>query len=172
MALGAAAWLWRTRAAPRVPAFAGAPAPHRVGRSRPASLAPAAAATIVLPAGIECAALQCELRRQFVCLQAAWDRRDIEALRGLTTRRMLDDLCFDAPCGACGPSCTDVVTLRAELLGFEDLGRVQWVSVEFSGLMREAADEGAQPFRELWMLARSTRDEDCGWKLARHQSLL
>jgi predicted lipid-binding transport protein (Tim44 family) len=43
-------------------------------------------------------------------------------------------------------------------------------SVEFSGFIRESAEHGAVPFRELWMLAR-TKDEASPWRLARQQSL-
>ena len=45
------------------------------------------------------------------------------------------------------------------------------VSVEFSGLLRESAEAGAVPFRELWLLTQSKR-EAAAWRLARHQALL
>jgi hypothetical protein len=60
--------------------------------------------------------------------------------------------------------------LRCELIGFETLAQACVVSVEFSGLMREAAAGGAVPFRELWMLTQSNAS-DTGWRLARHQAL-
>jgi predicted lipid-binding transport protein (Tim44 family) len=169
---GAAAWLWRTRAAQRGFGASGSvltlhtAAPRRVAAlERPAALA--------LPAGITAPALLAELRCQFVQLQAAWDVRDLPTLSALTTPQMLEEFCFDWPGGApaCGPSRTDVLTLDAALLGFEELAGTQLVSVEFSGLMRESAEQGAAPFRELWMLAKSNDDGSC-WKLARHQALL
>jgi predicted lipid-binding transport protein (Tim44 family) len=96
------------------------------------------------------------------------------ALGALTTPDMLAELCLERPgCAAhdaVGGS-TDVVTVHADLLGFEVLARDFVVSVEFSGLIRESANGGAVPFRELWMLTRSNREAE-GWRLARHQALL
>jgi predicted lipid-binding transport protein (Tim44 family) len=173
LAAGAAAWLWRAHATQRVPAFAG------VGGGAPAGTvlrAPSAcrqSATIVLPAGVEHAPLLAELRGHFVRLQAAWDRAEATSLRALTTPELFDQLCLEWPgAGAmCASNRTDVVTLHAELLGFEALAGMQLASVEFSGLIREAPERGAVPFRELWMLARPHSGE-AGWKLARHQALL
>jgi len=97
----------------------------------------------------------------------------MQSLRVLTTPEMFDELCFESPgAGSVRTSSrTDVVTLRAELLGFEVLAGMQLASVEFSGLIREAADQGAVPFREFWILAKSNAGGS-GWRLARHQALL
>ena len=70
-----------------------------------------------------------------------------------------------------GTSRTDVITLHAELLGLEELSADYLASVEFSGLIRESAEQGAVPFRELWMLA-CTKDGTPSWRLARQQALL
>lgn len=171
---GALVWLWRAHPARRVLGFAGAAVPTRAGASPQASIrCVRPAAVITLPAGIEKLALLAELRRLFVSLQTAWDLAEMQSLRLLTTPEMFDELCFDSPCAAAvrASSCTDVVTLRAELLGFEVLAGMQLASVEFSGLIREAADQGAVPFREFWILARSNAGST-GWRLARHQALL
>ena len=87
---------------------------------------------------------------------------------------MLDELRLGLPATATDAttsSRTDIVTLRADLFAFDGLGGSFLASVEFSGLMRESSRDMAQPFRELWMLTRST-DGSGGWKLARHQTLL
>ena len=177
-ALGAAtAWLWRARAGtaagkliaggiglarrPSVPVPVSAPA--RGDRPAPAA--------IILPPGLALAPLLHELRARFVLLQAAWDAGDVSALRALVTTPMLDQLCETWPDGSACGNRTDVVTLHAELLGFEELGDSQLVTVEFSGLIRESDQQGAAPFRELWMLARP-RHGELGWKLARQQALL
>jgi hypothetical protein len=64
-----------------------------------------------------------------------------------------------------------VLTLHAELLGLEELGAAYLASIEFSGLIRESADAGAVPFRELWMLS-ATKEGAPSWRLARQQALL
>ena len=55
--------------------------------------------------------------------------------------------------------------------GLKTHGTGYVVSVEFSGLMREAPDDCAVPFREVWMLTRFMHGAE-GWKLARHQALI
>ena len=67
---------------------------------------------------------------------------------------------------------TDVISLHAELLGLEELGAAYLASIEFSGLIRESAEQGEVPFRELWMLAGSKDDGAPSWRLARQQALL
>ena len=177
-AVGAAtAWLWRARAG----TAAGKLIAGGIGVAlRPSGRAPVSAPTcserpalaaITVPPGLALAPLLHELRAGFVLLQAAWDAGDVNALRALVTTNMFDQLCETWPGGcACGNR-TDVVTLHAELLGFEELGDSQLVTVEYSGLIRESDQQGAAPFRELWMLARTGPGER-RWKLARQQALL
>jgi hypothetical protein len=170
---GAAAWVWRTRAVQRGFGASGSVLALRPIAPRPAAALAQRPAALALPAGMTMPTLLVELRCQFVQLQAAWDVRDLPTLSTLTTPQMLEELCFEWPGGApAGASSrTDVLTLDAVLLGFEELAGTQLASVEFSGLIREAADRGATPFRELWMLAKSN-DHGSHWKLARHQALL
>ena len=177
-AVGAAtAWLWRARAGTAAGKLMAGGIGMAMRLSGPAlgsastrSDRPAPAA-ITLPPGLALAPLLHELRGLFVQLQAAWDTGDAGALRALVTTPMLDQLCEAWPCGSAGGNRTDVVTLHAVLLGFEELGDSQLVTVEFSGLIRESDQQGAAPFRELWMLARP-RHAERGWKLARQQALL
>lgn len=168
---GAGAWHWRGR----FPKLSGA----AVALARFEAEVPAGALRVptgrvlVLPPGLERAPLLRELSGQFVRLQAAWDLGESAALALLTTAQMLDELCGELPGRGPGRDAnrTDVVTLHAELLGFDMLGDVWMATVEFSGLIRESPQQGAAPFRELWMLTRSEPDAS-GWKLARHQALL
>ena len=109
-------------------------------------------------------------RSRFLRLQAAWDAGDVQALGHLTTPAMLEELLPVLTTRDGGPSRTDVITLHAELLGLEELGAAWLASVEFSGLIRESAEQGAVPFRELWMLA-CEKDGSPSWRLARQQAL-
>ena len=94
------------------------------------------------------------------------------ALGHLTTPEMLAGAAAGAHGARVGgPSRTDVITLHAELLDLEELGAAWLASVEFSGLIRESAEQGAVPFRELWMLA-AAKDGAPSWRLARQQALL
>ena len=103
--------------------------------------------------------------------QAAWDAGDVQALGHLTTPDMLQELLLVLGNRVGGPSRTDVITLHATLLDVEELGAAWLASVEFSGLIRESAEQGAVPFRELWMLA-AAKDGAPSWRLARQQALL
>jgi len=110
-------------------------------------------------------------RSRFLRLQAAWDAGDVQALGQLTTPDMLQELLPVLGSRVGGPSRTDVITLHAKLLDVEELGAAWLASVEFSGLIRESAEQGAVPFHELWMLA-SAKDGAPSWRLARQQALL
>jgi len=124
-----------------------------------------------LPAGMDSAELSLTLCRHFVQLQAAWDAKDIDALGALSTPRMLDELRAQlCEYGVC-PNRTEVRALDALLLGYEHRELVELVCVEFSGMIRESAEGGVVPFRELWMLERS-KQASAAWKLARQQTLL
>jgi len=166
LAFAAALLLWRTRSAP----FAGgvlslAPRAARMPVARRAVAAP-----VALPEGIDRDQLLADLRRQYVRLQAAWDAREVEVLRALTTPEMLAELCAQFPEEQSDPNCTGVLTLHAALLGFDEVGSAYLASVEFSGMIRERAEGGAMPFRELWMLARP-RHDGAEWQLARQLDL-
>ncbi|HSC62662.1 MAG TPA: Tim44-like domain-containing protein [Caldimonas sp.] len=110
-------------------------------------------------------------RSRFLRLQAAWDAGDVQTLGHLTTPDMLQELLPVLSNRVGGPSRTDVITLHATLLDVEELGAAWLASVEFSGLIRESAEQGAVPFRELWMLA-AAKDGAPSWRLARQQALL
>lgn len=167
-----AAWLWRARAAATGGSSSVSRGSGGWGLARKAIAARGRTpAAVTLPVGIEAVWLLSDLRRQFVLLQAAWDMGEVGTLRALVTPQMLDQLRESWPCCGGTGNRTDVVTLHAELLGFEALGEGYLVTVEFSGLIRESAHEGAAPFREMWMLIRPM-DDPRGWKLARHQALL
>lgn len=60
--------------------------------------------------------------------------------------------------------------LDARLLGIEELESTYMASVEFSGLMREDASAGPNPFREVWNITRSKHGQG-GWLVAGVQAL-
>jgi len=110
-------------------------------------------------------------RQCFVDLQAAWDQGDVEGLRRRTTLPMLTELLQELAVRGEGPNRTDVVTLDASLLGLEKWDGGYVASVQFSGMIRESAEHGAVPFKEVWMLT-SYGDQSTEWRLARQQALL
>jgi hypothetical protein len=119
---------------------------------------------------VEQEVLLCAARQCFLDLQAAWDRGDVEGLRRRTTSHMLSDLLQELTMRGEGPNRTDVVTLDASLLTLEKWDGRYVASVQFSGMIRESAEHGAAPFKEVWML--TSEGETTDWRLARQQALL
>jgi Tim44-like domain len=128
------------------------------------------ASSLSTPARDE-AALVSMARERFIELQRAWDAADIDALRELTTPEMLHELVAHLDERGLAPNRTDVLELDARLVSLDHIGPLELASLEFSGIVRESAERGAVPFREVWMLARS-REHDDRWRLARQQALL
>ena len=113
-------------------------------------------------------------KRNFVTLQAAWDRSDIATLRSMMTDSMLGEIRTqlterEAHRGA-QPNQTDVVMIEAQLLGIEDLGDGYMASVEFSGMIREEPSAGPSPFREVWNMTKP-KSGGSGWLVAGVQAL-
>lgn len=122
------------------------------------------------PSGIDGKQVLEAARSRFLRLQVAWDAGDVQALGHLTTPDMLEQLLPVLSGRGAAPNRTDVITLHAELLGVEEVSAGYLASIEFSGLIRESAEAGAVPFRELWMLS-SSKDGAPSWRLARQQAL-
>jgi predicted lipid-binding transport protein (Tim44 family) len=168
---GGAAWFWRARVAVRLLVGSGV-MPALVATSADLPVAQSSVRTVDLPQDFDRVDLMTELRLHFVSVQAAWDKAEMGALSALTTPEMLRELCLDQQgCQAAHDAHrTDVVTLHAELLGFDELSHDLVLTVEFSGLLREGVADGARPFREVWLLTKP-KGASCGWRLARHQAL-
>ena len=110
----------------------------------------------------------------FMTLQDAWDRSDINSLRAMMTDDMLSEIKTqlaerESHTGV-GVNKTDVQMLDAKLLGIEELADVYMASVEFSGMIREDASAGASPFREVWNMTKP-RNGSGGWLVAGVQAL-
>ena len=127
-----------------------------------------------IPAGFDAEGFLKACKTNFVTLQDAWDRSDIQSLRAMMTDDMLAQIKTqledrEAHTGGTANQ-TDVVMLNAQLLGIEELNDVYMASVEFSGMIREDAFAGPSPFREVWNMTKS-RTGSSGWLVAGVQAL-
>lgn len=127
-----------------------------------------------LPAGFDAAVFLEASKAHFIQLQAAWDRADIPALRAMMTDDMLGQIQSqllerEHQAGAAGQG-SEVVMLDAKLLGIEEQAAGYLASVEFSGLIRDAAAAGPNPFREVWSIIRPRNGAD-GWLVAGVQAM-
>lgn len=127
-----------------------------------------------VPAGFDAEGFLNACKANFVTLQDAWDRSDINSLRAMMTDDMLAQIKTqladrETHTGG-GTNKTDVVMLNAQLLGIEETANVYMASVEFSGMIREDASAGASPFREVWNMTKP-RAGGSGWLVAGVQAL-
>ena len=126
-----------------------------------------------IPAGFDTEGFLRSAKANFVSLQAAWDKSDINALRVMMTDDMLKKIqaqLAEREGGAGRPvNLTDVVMIEAQLLGIEDTGTDYLASVEFSGMIREDSSAGPNPFREVWNMTKPKSGG--GWLVAGVQAL-
>lgn len=126
-----------------------------------------------VPAGFDAEGFLKACKANFVTLQDAWDRSDIQNLRAMMTDDMLEQIktqLADRESHTGGvANKTEVVMLNAQLLGIEELSDVYMASVEFSGMIREDASAGASPFREVWNMTKPRNGG--GWLVAGVQAL-
>jgi predicted lipid-binding transport protein (Tim44 family) len=127
-----------------------------------------------VPAGFDAEGFLKACKANFVTLQDAWDRSDIQSLRAMMTDEMLDQIKTqlaerESHTGGVANK-TEVVMLEAQLLGIEELSDSYMASVEFSGMIREDASAGASPFREVWNMTKP-RSGGSGWLVAGVQAL-
>ncbi len=113
-------------------------------------------------------------KRNFITLQDAWDRSDIQLLRSMMTDAMLSEIRTQlAEREAQFPgqaNKTEVVMLEAQLLGIEDMNDAYMASVEFNGMIREEPSAGPSPFREVWNMTKP-KNGGSGWLVAGVQAL-
>ena len=127
-----------------------------------------------VPAGFDAEGFLKSCKTNFLTLQDAWDRSDINNLRSMMTDQMLEQIKVqladrESHTGG-GANKTDVVMLNAQLLGIEELSDAYLASVEFSGMIREDASAGASPFREVWNMTKP-KSGGSGWLVAGVQAL-
>lgn len=109
-------------------------------------------------------------KASFVRMQAAWDKADTNDLREFTTPEVFAELKAQVEARGQTTDVTEVVQIEAELLGIETVGERELASVKFVGLIKSSAAAPAEPFSEIWNLARP-RDGSSGWMLAGIQQL-
>ncbi|TWG83905.1 putative lipid-binding transport protein (Tim44 family) [Cupriavidus gilardii J11] len=118
-----------------------------------------------VPADFDTDAFLRNAKVYFVRLQAAWDAGNLNDIREFTTPEMFAEIKMDLDERGSEANKTDVVTLDAALLGIESSDTQHLASVRFSGMIREAEGAAAQPFAEVWNLAKPVSGAG-GWVLA------
>jgi predicted lipid-binding transport protein (Tim44 family) len=131
---------------------------------------PAAAAPWGVPADFDTAGFLRHAKSNFIRLQAAWDKADVNDIREFTTPEVYAEMKLQLQERGATADFTDVVTIEAELLGIETSAVDYLASVRFSGAMRSAPNAAAEPFAEVWNLVKPVSGNG-GWLLAGIQQL-
>jgi predicted lipid-binding transport protein (Tim44 family) len=139
--------------------------PTIVGAGATAANAASATPTRNIPAGFDVDGFVRQAKLNFVRLQAANDRGDMDDIRDFTTPEMFAEIKMQLQERGGQAQETDVMQLNAELLEVVTEGTRYVASVRFSGQLREAADAMAGPFSEVWHLVKPL-DGSRGWNIA------
>jgi len=146
----------------------GAAAQLATGAAAPmsASAGPVApAAPVALPGGMPAADFERLAKMVFIRLQAANDAANLDDLRKFTTPELFASLRLDLQERGAAKQQTDVVQIDAQVVEVAQEKGQDIVTVRFHGLIREAAEAGAEPFNELWHLVRPAAG-DGDWAIA------
>ena len=136
--------------------------------AEPGPAAPPAARAAV-PAGFDTDSFLRGAKMNFVKLQLANDRAELDEIREFTTPELFGQLKSDVLARQ-GRQETDITALEAELLDLATENGQYWASVRFSGMDREAPGADPVRFGEVWNLVKPV-DGSSGWLLAGIQQM-
>lgn len=147
-------------------------APQRFEAVAPvAASAPAAAASAGnIPADFDVEGFLRQAKLNFVRLQAANDKGDVEDIRQFTSPEVFAEIRMQLQERGGETQHIDIVQLDAALLDLVTENDQYIASVRFSGLLREEVTAAPAPFHEVWHLAKPVSGNR-GWVIAGIQQL-
>lgn len=151
-------------------------APQRFEAVAPvAASAPAAAAAVGagagnIPADFDVEGFLRQAKLNFVRLQAANDKGDVEDIRQFTSPEVFAEIRMQLQERGGETQHIDIVQLDAALLDLVTENDQYIASVRFSGLLREEVSAAPAPFDEVWHLAKPVSGNR-GWVIAGIQQL-
>ncbi len=123
------------------------------------------AATGRIPADFDTEGFLRQAKLNFIRLQAANDRGDMDDLKNFLTPEVFAEVQMQYRERGQAAQFTDVVELEADLLELvSEQGRYV-ASVHFHGLLREEEGAAPTPFAEIWHLVKP-QDGSFGWRVA------
>lgn len=135
----------------------------RIGSALGQAGAPAAAAAI--PADFDVPAFVRGAKENFMSLQAANDKGDLEALRAFLTPELFEEARVEIAARGAATQQTQVFGLEARVLEVVEEAAQYIVSVRFDGSIREQANEEPVDLAEVWHLTKP-RNGFGGWVIA------
>ncbi len=125
--------------------------------------APAAASAGSRPAWFEDEPFLREAKKNFLRLQDANDRGDINDIHEFVTPEMYAEISLQIQERGGKPNKTEVVTLNAEMADVVTESDLVIASVRFSGMIREEANAPAEAFNEIWHIQKSLSQPNATW---------
>lgn len=136
----------------------------------PGASAPSAAAADGLPADFDSEGFLRQAKLNFIRLQAANDRGDMEDIRQFTTPEVAAEIQMQYQERGHSAQQTDVIRLDAGVLDISTDPTRHVISVRFSGQLREDANAAPEDFTEVWHLLKPV-DGSRGWLVAGIQQM-
>lgn len=131
-----------------------------------ASAAPAAATNSTRPAWFEDEPFLRQAKANFLRLQDANDKGDINDIREFTTPEMFAEISLQIQERGGKPQHTEVITLNAAIADVVTENDLVIASVRFTGLVREEQGAGSEPFDEIWHIQKSASQPNASWFIA------
>jgi predicted lipid-binding transport protein (Tim44 family) len=105
----------------------------------------------------------------FVRMQAAWDKKDMQEIRGFCTPEVAQRIEVDLQGIAEKTTQTEVATLHAEIMDMWVESNLEWVAVYFTAMIKEQEDGveiATHEVQEHWIFQHDPKGEDPTWYLA------
>jgi len=117
-----------------------------------------------LPPGFDAEGFAKEAKRQYIQIQRSYDNADRAALSSVMTSEMNAEIGREID-GRGAHQPTEIVTLDADVLEVTTENDKYWVSVRFTGLLREDGEPLPKSVDEIWNLTKPVNGSS-GWLLA------
>jgi len=141
-------------------------------RSTPGGLGGSAdIAPPVMPAGLDETEFLAGAKALYARLQASWDRRDLDDIRGFTSPEVYAEISRQAKEDP-APGKTDILMVEAQVVEAGTQGTQTVISVLYDVLLREdQADSRPSKVREVWHIRRDESAPNPQWTLEGIQQL-
>lgn len=117
-----------------------------------------------LPPGFNEAAFLQSAKKFFEMMQAQFDKGDVQAMAPYCTDEVLDNISADLRQRGDATNITEILSLQAELIGFEVDVDEELATVVYTAELRESAGAPAERIEEMWVMSRPVAGG--GWLLA------
>jgi predicted lipid-binding transport protein (Tim44 family) len=152
---------------PSAPGWRMSPTSELAGQPTSASATEALAVGVTrksLPRGFDAAAFATEAKRQYIQIQRSYDDADRAALSSVMTSDMATEMARELDQrGLHHP--TEIITLDAEVLDVSTEDDKYWISVRFTGQVKEDGEPLQHSIDEVWNLTKPVKGGS-GWLLA------